>query len=110
MHFVTDTKKLLGFVENILAKKSVLTMSVYLHKQFVRNSRGLFTVSNSDPVQPSDTDLPLYSYVTLADSWSHWLVGFLENSTCLVGFLANSTWTVLKLLTIFGNITISCCT
>lgn len=110
MHFMTDIKKLLSFVENILAKESVLTMSVYFHKAFERNSRGLFTVSNSDPVQPSDSDLPSYSCVTLADSWSSWLVGLPANSTWSVGFLANSTWTVLKLLTIIGKITISCCT
>lgn len=59
MHFMTNIKKLLGFVENILAKESILTMSVYFHKGCVRNSRGLFIVTNSDPIQPSDTDLPL---------------------------------------------------
>lgn len=82
-----------------LQRESILTISVYLHKGFVRNSKGVFTVSNSDLVQSSDTDLCLCACVTLSDSWSSWLVQL----------LANSAWTVL-LLTIIGNIAISCCT
>lgn len=47
---MTDIKKLLRFVENIPERKKkslVLTMSIYLHTGFVRNSRGLFTMSKN---------------------------------------------------------------
>lgn len=51
MHFMTDIKKLLRFVENIPERKKkrslVLTMSIYLHTGFVRNFRGLFTMSKN---------------------------------------------------------------
>lgn len=47
---MTDIKKLLRFVENIPERKKkslVLTMSIYLHTGFVRNFRGLFTMSKN---------------------------------------------------------------
>lgn len=51
MHFMADIKKLLCFVENIPEKKKkkslVLTMGIYLHTGFVRNSRGLFAMSKN---------------------------------------------------------------
>lgn len=46
---MTDIKKLFNFVENTLSKESILTISVYLHKWFVRNSREQFIVNNSEP-------------------------------------------------------------
>ena len=55
-------------------------MSVYLYTGFFEEYQETI-YCNSDPVQPSDTDLPLYSCVTQADWWSTWLVGFLKDST-----------------------------
>lgn len=71
MHFMTDIKKLLGFVENTLDKE--LSSSIYSHKEHLSPYRVCEEFQgtiycNSDPVQPSDTDLPLYSCVALADS------------------------------------------
>lgn len=43
--FMGVIKKYLGFVENILSTKSILTMSLCLYKRFVKNSKVLFTAS-----------------------------------------------------------------
>lgn len=96
MPFIAD---IISFVENILAKESILTLSVCLHEGFVRDCKEQFSVSNSDSVQPSATDLPFHSCGTLPDSWSSWLAGL----------SVNSAWIVLKSLSIIGNITIGSC-